>query len=142
MLRALHGSSIPIPTVTLCESNKEMALSLVRGGPGRLTSFRSAAYHESLSNMTSYILRVCQSYGKGRDGTTMTPISAFASSLASKWASVALTIVIFVGTPTLPSTSFFKDIRLAMISALCASTTSVISPYRRNEMETVNCMIG
>lgn len=36
VLRALHCSSIPIPTVTLLASNNEISLSFVNGGPGSL----------------------------------------------------------------------------------------------------------
>lgn len=56
------------------------------------------------------------------------PMLASAISFASRCASVALEIVNLMGAPVLFSTSFFKAIILAMISALCASTTSVTSP--------------
>lgn len=61
---------------------------------------------------------------------TITPTPASASSLARRCASAAPVIVSFMVFFVSTSTSFFRMINVAMISALCASTTSGTSPYQ------------
>ena len=54
VLRALHCSSIPIPTVTLYLSRAAIALSLLKGGPGSLFAWLGVSVVETLH--TTHIL--------------------------------------------------------------------------------------
>lgn len=60
-----------------------MALSLVRGGPGRL-NIRITQLTSSYKKNNTDILRCSQVCGKGRDGMTITPMPASPSSLAKR----------------------------------------------------------
>jgi len=62
----------------------------------------------------------------------MTPTLAAAISDASRWASVAPMIVIFICLPRFSSTSFFSDSRVPIISALFAVITRGIDPCEDN----------
>ena len=64
-----------------------------------------------------------------RVGVTITPTLASASSSATRCASVAPAIVILIVLSVFASTSFFKEIRVAMMSALPTFTTRGIVPY-------------
>ena len=54
----------------------------------------------------------------------MTPTLAFASSSAMRWASVAPAIVSLNAAPFLTSTSCFREMRVAIMSALATLTTN------------------
>ncbi len=58
----------------------------------------------------------------------MTPTFAAASSGASRCASVPPAIVNFIVLPAFASTSFFKEIKVAMMSALPTFTTNGMVP--------------
>ena len=77
----------------------------------------------------THILRRSHTVGKGRDGTCTIPTSASASSFANMWASKAPVIVSFTLLPNFCSTSFLRSNKVAMISALSASTTRVALPW-------------
>ena len=126
--RADQISSQPIPTTTLLEISSIIALFLEIGGPGRLMIparvRKKNLYHYKLA----YIRLSSQTYGNGRGGFSITPTCVSPSSLASKWASAPPDIVKRIGFRVWASTSCFNITNVAIISALCASTTRGISP--------------
>lgn len=72
--------------------------------------------------------------GKGR-GYTMTPTPASPSSRARRCASLAPTSVIWMATPFWASTSFFRPMSVAMMSALSTLTTSGRLPCNKIHLQ-------
>jgi hypothetical protein len=114
--RASQISLQPIPTTTLFWKSSIAVVLFEIGGPGKLQSHFSAVA-KRLKNCTHMRL-LSQTSGDDLSGIRMTPIFASPNSFASKWASVAPTMVRRICFLPLTSASCFRSIKVAIISAL------------------------
>lgn len=90
-------------------------------------STHGAASYASKRAYNRFSSQVC---GKGLVGATMTPMFASPISFARICASRAPMSVTLIAFPSLASTSDFRTMIDAMMSALWALTTSGITPYQ------------